>query len=81
MAIDKPNPLREWMQRTETSPETLSALVTEKGGQASPKYLEHIANGLMEPSWKLCEVLEKITGIDARALKSFAYRRSEKAAS
>jgi hypothetical protein len=74
----EPTDLRNWLTRTETSEEKLADDVEKRGGRASSKYLEHIANGNYEPGWQLCEVLEKITGIDARKIKTYAYRRSTK---
>lgn len=68
--------LRAWMDRTETSEEALSAQIIERGGKASPKYVENVANELMEPGWHLCEILEKITGLDARAIKNRPYKRA-----
>ena len=74
------HPLRVWLTRTKKSTKDLASEVEKNGAKASPKYLEHIANELMEPGWHLCEVLEVITGVDARELKSWRYKNSERAA-
>lgn len=75
------HPLQPWMTRTKTSYQALSDQITAHNAQATPKYLDHIVMGRMEPGWHLCEMLEAITGIDARLIKSWGYRNSKHAAS
>lgn len=71
-----PNPLRVLFDRDVTTPEKLHDKVTAEGGHASAKYLEHIANGIMEPGWGLCFIIEKLHGVDARSLKRWpGYKR------
>ena len=74
---DDHQPLKQWMRRTDTTDEALSAKVIAGGATGSPKYLQSVANELMSPGWHLCEVLEKITGIDARVLKTRPCKRSK----
>lgn len=77
----EPNPLRVLFDAHATTPEKLAKKIEAKKGHASGKYLEHIANGLMEPGWGLCFIVEKLHGIDAKQLKLWPhYKRSKRVA-
>lgn len=76
--------LKLWLVANNKDTDFLVGELAKLGRDASPAYLDQVANGFYEPGWPLCVLLEKITGVNARVIKDFPYRlrgrKAEKAA-